>query len=106
MLKPDLIFSLAQVAATFGLDGEVLGAVTGESQAVLREQLAELLRDGFLRSTEISLMPSIRSGTAHSRGQVRRPARARDNRRRWAGASPRRVRQFAVPRSTRARPAA
>jgi class 3 adenylate cyclase len=41
---------LAQVAATLGrvFGGDVLGAVTGESQAVLREQLAELLREGFL----------------------------------------------------------
>ena len=42
---------LAQVAATLGrvFDGEVLGAVTGESRAALRDQLAELLRDGFLQ---------------------------------------------------------
>jgi predicted ATPase/class 3 adenylate cyclase len=42
---------LAQVAATLGrvFDGEVLSAVTGESQAVLDEQLAELLHDGFLQ---------------------------------------------------------
>ena len=42
---------LAQIAATLGsiFDGEVLSAVTGESQAVLRHQLDELLRDDFLQ---------------------------------------------------------
>lgn len=42
---------LAQIAATLGrvFDGEVLSAVTGESQAVLHDQLAELLRDDFLQ---------------------------------------------------------
>lgn len=42
---------LAQVAATLGrvFSGEVLSAVTGESQAVLREKLTELLNDGFLQ---------------------------------------------------------
>lgn len=42
---------LAQVAATFGriFDGEVLSAVTGESQYVLQEQLAELLHEGFIQ---------------------------------------------------------
>jgi class 3 adenylate cyclase/predicted ATPase len=42
---------LAQIAATLGsiFDGEVLSAVAGESQAVLRGQLDELLRDDFLQ---------------------------------------------------------
>lgn len=42
---------LAQIVATLGrvFDGEVLSAVTGESQAVLGDQLAELLRDDFLQ---------------------------------------------------------
>ncbi|WP_342712871.1 adenylate/guanylate cyclase domain-containing protein [Bradyrhizobium sp. B124] len=42
---------LAQVAATLGrtFDSEVLGAVTGESQHSLREQLAELLHEGFIQ---------------------------------------------------------
>ena len=42
---------LAQIAATLGsvFDGAVLSAVTGESQAVLRDQLDELLRDDFLQ---------------------------------------------------------
>lgn len=48
---------LAQVAATLGrvFDGEVLSAVTGESQVSLREQLAELLQDGFLQQHGISV---------------------------------------------------
>jgi class 3 adenylate cyclase/predicted ATPase len=43
--------SLAQIAATLGrvFDVEVLSALTGESQAALREPLAELLREGFLQ---------------------------------------------------------
>ncbi|MHC2466971.1 class 3 adenylate cyclase/predicted ATPase [Bradyrhizobium embrapense] len=42
---------LAQVAATLGrtFDSEVLGAVTGESQDSLREQLGELLHEGFIQ---------------------------------------------------------
>jgi class 3 adenylate cyclase/predicted ATPase len=42
---------LAQIAATLGrvFDGQVLSAVTGESEAALRDQLAELLRDDFLQ---------------------------------------------------------
>lgn len=42
---------LAQVAATLGrtFDSDLLGAVTGESPRVLREQLAELLRQGFIQ---------------------------------------------------------
>jgi class 3 adenylate cyclase/predicted ATPase len=42
---------LAQVAATLGrvFDGDVLSAVTGQTRSVLREQLAELLREGFLK---------------------------------------------------------
>ena len=48
---------LAQVAATLGrvFDGEVLSAVTGESQVSLRDQLAELLRDGFLQQHGIQV---------------------------------------------------
>lgn len=46
---------LAQVAATLGrvFDGQVLSAVTGESPAVLREQLVELVRDDFLQQDGI-----------------------------------------------------
>lgn len=42
---------LAQVAATLGrtFDSEVLGAVTGEGQHALREQITELLREGFIQ---------------------------------------------------------
>lgn len=42
---------LAQIAATLGsiFDGEVLSAVAGASQAALRDQLDELLRDDFLQ---------------------------------------------------------
>jgi class 3 adenylate cyclase/predicted ATPase len=42
---------LAQIVATLGrvFDEEVLSAVTGESRAVLRDQLAELVREDFLQ---------------------------------------------------------
>ena len=42
---------LAQVAATLGrtFDGEILAAVTGESQHVLQMQLAELIQEGFIQ---------------------------------------------------------
>jgi predicted ATPase len=45
------------VAATLGriFDGDVLSAVTGESKVSLRDQLAELLRDGFLQQHGIQV---------------------------------------------------
>ena len=71
---------LAQIAATFGrvFDGEVLSAVTGESQAALRDQLDELLRDDFLQQHGMLGQCQIFvPARAHSRRRVRLAAEKR-----------------------------